>query len=85
MSRIILNSRPSDIKRLPIALIGKTYCKVDASEFSIERGDLLTTSFAKGHAMKASNPTKAFGTIIGKALTSLDDGLGMIPILVSLQ
>jgi len=48
--------------RLPIALMGKVYCKVDARNSSIEIGDLLTSSSTKGHAMKADNPSKAFGT-----------------------
>jgi hypothetical protein len=40
-------------KRVPIALMGKVYCKVDATSSSIEIGDLLTTSTTKGYAMKA--------------------------------
>jgi hypothetical protein len=71
--------------RLPIALMGKVYCKVDARNSSIESGDLLTTSSTLGHAMKAVDPLKAFGAIIGKALRPLNDGQGMIPVLVALQ
>lgn len=71
--------------RLPIALMGKVYCKVDARHSSIEIGDLLTTSSTKGCAMKASDPMKAFGAVIGKALGSIKEGLGMIPVLVALQ
>jgi hypothetical protein len=71
--------------RLPIALMGKVYCKVDATRSSIEIGDLLTTSQTKGHAMKAEDPYKAFGSVIGKALGSITEGLGMIPVLVALQ
>lgn len=71
--------------RLPIALIGKVYCKVDARHSPIETGDLLTTSSTKGYAMKAEDPLKAFGAVIGKALGSIKDGLGMIPVLVTLQ
>jgi hypothetical protein len=50
--------------RLPIALIGKVYCKVDARQSPIETGDLLTTSSTKGYAMKAEDPVKAFGTVL---------------------
>jgi len=71
--------------RLPIALMGKVYCKVDARNSSIEIGDLLTSSSTKGHAMKADNPSKAFGTVIGKALGSIKDDIGLIPVLVTLQ
>ncbi len=71
--------------RLPVALVGKVYCKVDARYSSIEIGDLLTTSSTKGYAMKAADPMKAFGAVIGKALGSIKEGLGMIPVLVALQ
>jgi hypothetical protein len=82
---IVLDKRPSEKRRLPIALTGKTYCKVDAQESPIELGDLLTTSSIQGHAMKANDPLRAFGAVIGKALASLSDGTGLIPILVALQ
>jgi hypothetical protein len=35
--------------------------------------------------MKAVDPIKAFGAVIGKALRPLKSGSGMIPILVALQ
>ncbi|MFZ0514226.1 MAG: hypothetical protein WAM14_21655 [Candidatus Nitrosopolaris sp.] len=71
--------------RLPIALMGKTSCKVDATHGAIETGDLLTTSATSGHAMKTTHPLKAFGSVIGKALCQLKTGKGLIPILVVLQ
>ncbi len=64
---------------------GKTCCKVDAQYGSIEPGDLLTTSPTPGHAMKASDPTRAFGSVIGKALGPLSSGTGLIPALIALQ
>jgi len=70
---------------MPIALMGKVYCKVDAQFAAIAVGDLLTTSPTAGHAMKADDPAKAFGAVIGKALRPLDAGLGLIPILIALQ
>jgi len=76
---------PNSNTILPIALIGKVYCKVDASYSSIAAGDLLTTSDTQGHAMKASDPVKAFGAVIGKALRPLKTGEGLIPILIALQ
>lgn len=82
---IILDNNPAQDKRLPIALNGKVYCKVDAHFSPIEVGDLLTTSPVLGHAMKAEDPLKAFGAVIGKALRGLEAGRGLIPILVSLQ
>jgi hypothetical protein len=52
-SAITLDNRPSQQGCLKIALMGKVYCKVDASYSPIEIGDLLTTSATRGHAMKA--------------------------------
>jgi hypothetical protein len=69
----------------PIALIGRVYCKVDADYGEIEVSDLLTTSKTSGYAMKAQDPLKAFGSVIGKALSSLKDGKDMLPVLVALQ
>lgn len=83
---IVLDKRPtSDGDRLPIALLGKVYCRADAEPASIEVGDLLTTSPTPGHAMKATDPASAFGAVLGKALAPLADGRGLIPILVALQ
>ena len=75
----------SNVRRQPIALVGKVFCKVDASYGSIEVGDLLTSSATQGHAMKSSDPARSFGSVIGKAMAPLGDGLGLIPILISLQ
>jgi len=82
---LILDNQPGKNNRLPIALLGKTCCKVDTRYSPIEVGDLLTTSSTPGHAMKATDPVRAFGSIIGKALHSLNSGTGMIPILIALQ
>ena len=82
---IVLDKRHSQSNRIPIALLGKVYCKADARYGSIEVGDLLTTSASPGHAMKAADPFKAFGAVIGKALRPLKEGQGLIPILIALQ
>jgi hypothetical protein len=82
---IVLDRQAVSEARLPIALVGKVYCKVDAGFSPIEVGDLLTTSPTPGHAMKASDPLKAFGAVLGKALWPLADGCGLIPVLVGLQ
>lgn len=82
---IVLDKKNDDRPRNPVALLGKVFCKVDASQGAIEVGDLLTTSTIPGHAMKVLNPAKALGTIIGKALQPLSTGRGLIPILIALQ
>jgi hypothetical protein len=82
---ILLGKQEHGKKRTPIALIGKVYCKVDAQYSPVEVGDLLTTSPTPGYAMKADDPLKAFGSVIGKALRPIAEGQGLIPILVALQ
>lgn len=69
----------------PVALTGRVYCLADAGYGAIQPGDLLTTSGTAGHAMKAGNQIQAQGAIIGKAMTSLDAGRGLVLVLVSLQ
>jgi len=70
----------------PIAIAGTVPCKVDASFGAIEAGDLLTSSNTPGHAMKATiDSADKIGTIIGKALESLEEGKGVINVLVMLR
>lgn len=82
---LVLGRQPGPEHRVPLALIGKVYCKVDAQYAHVEIGDLLTTSPTPGHAMKATDSTKAFGAVIGKALRPLESGRSLVPILVALQ
>jgi hypothetical protein len=82
---LLLDRRASSHKRSPVALVGKVYCKFDAQYGAIEVGDLLTTSPTPGHAMKAGDPARAFGAVLGKALQPLASGTGLIAILVALQ
>jgi hypothetical protein len=82
---LILGRREGSLGRLPVALIGKVYCRADAGPAPIRVGDLLTTAETVGCAMRALDPVRAFGAVIGKALQRLDSGRGLIPILVALQ
>jgi hypothetical protein len=70
--------------RRPVAVVGKAWCLADAQVAPIEVGDLLTTSERPGHAMAAREPGAAFGAVIGKALTPLASGCGMVLVLVGL-
>lgn len=81
---LVLDHREGD-DRLPIAMVGKAFCNVDASAGAVRVGDLLTTSDLAGHARKVCPGDAAMGAVIGKALGSLDDGQGQIPVLVNLQ
>lgn len=82
---LVLDKRDGVLKRVPLALLGKVFCMADASESPIAVGDLLTTSQTAGHAMKATDPGRAFGAVLGKALGSLKEGQGLLPVLVALQ
>jgi hypothetical protein len=69
----------------PVALTGRVYCWADTENGPIEPGDLLTTSRIPGHAMRVSDYTRAQGAVLGKAMSSLESGQGLILVLVSLQ
>lgn len=69
----------------PVALTGRVYCLVDASAGAIAPGDLITTSGTPGHGMKVTDHIRAQGAIIGKAMTGLAKGKGLVLVLVSLQ
>jgi hypothetical protein len=71
--------------RHPVALTGRVYCMVDASHGPIKPGDLITTSDTPGHGMKVEDHSRAQGAIIGKAMTPLASGKGLVLVLVSLQ
>ncbi|RPI38391.1 MAG: hypothetical protein EHM53_09015 [Methanoregulaceae archaeon] len=74
-----------------VAVAGRVPCRVDAGYGAIHAGDLLSTSATPGHAMKAEPVTisgRGFypdGTILGKAMGSLESGTGTIEVLVTLQ
>ena len=74
-----------------IATTGRVKVHVDARKMPIRIGDLLVTSDVPGTAMRSEPLTiegRRFhqpGTIIGKALESLDSGVGEILVLLSMQ
>jgi hypothetical protein len=68
-----------------IALSGRVWVRCDATDAPIRPGDLLTTAPRAGHAMKAVDPSRATGAILGKAMSSLETGTGLVLVLVSLQ
>jgi hypothetical protein len=74
-----------------VATTGRVKVKVDADRAPIKIGDLIVTSDVEGVAMK-SVPVELGGiaihrpgTLIGKALESLEKGTGEILVLLSLQ
>jgi hypothetical protein len=70
----------------PVASIGRVWCWCDAdASGEIKAGDLLTTSDTPGHAMKAADKERRDGAVIGKAMSSLKSGKGLVLVLVSLK
>jgi hypothetical protein len=68
-----------------VTLAGRVYVKAEAYSAPIAPGDLLTSSTIPGTAMKASDRTLSPGAVIGKAMTGLDSGQGLVLVLVALQ
>jgi hypothetical protein len=69
-----------------VALTGRVWCLVDADvNGPITPGSLLTTSPTLGHAMRASDRDRSFGATIGKAMTPLESGKGLVLVLVNLH
>jgi len=70
---------------VPVAIVGRVYCFADADSEAIEPGDLLTTSATPGHVMKVTDYDAARGAVIGKAMTGLEKGKGLVLVLISMQ
>ena len=68
-----------------VALTGRVYAMADCSNGPIKPGDLLTTSSVPGHTMKATDRKRSYGSVIGKAMSSLEKGRGLVLVLVNLQ
>lgn len=68
-----------------VAMTGRVYVKCSGENGAIQPGDLLTTAGLAGHAMRADDVNRSFGSVIGKAMTPLKDGTGLVLVLVNLQ
>ena len=67
---------------MPVALVGKAWVRVDAGRSPVRAGDTLTTSSRPGHAMVAHERARAVGAVVGKALTPLAGGDGLVKVLL---
>ena len=81
----VLGHLPGNEDAPAVALTGRVWVRCDATKHSIVPGDLLTTAETPGHAMKVIDYPRAQGATIGKAMTSLESGHGMVLVLVGLQ
>lgn len=68
-----------------VALSGRVYVLADASAHPIRPGDLLTSSDTPGHAMSVTDYARAQGAVIGKAMSPLPEGRGLVLVLIALQ
>jgi len=70
---------------VPIAIGGRVYVNAEAQSNPIQIGDLLTSSNLPGYAMKAAERSLALGAVIGKAMSNLESGTGLVLVLINLQ
>jgi hypothetical protein len=77
--------KPGLDSEVPLAIVGIVPCNVTAENGPIAVGDLLVTSSAPGRAMKGTDRTRMLGAVVGKALEPLQNGNGVIQVLVTLQ
>ena len=70
---------------VPMAMVGVVPTKVSAENGPIRKGDLLVTASMPGYAMKGTDRSRMLGAVLGKAMGSLDSGIGVIEVLVTLQ
>jgi len=82
---VVISDRAAAAHARPVALAGRVYAWADASHDPIQPGDLLTTADTPRHAMKVTDYARAQGAILGKALSALPAGTGLVLALVSLQ
>jgi hypothetical protein len=82
---LVLDRRDTGRDRAPVSLLGKVCVLADATDGPIAVGDLLTTALTPGHVMAVTEPERAFGAVVGKALEALPSGRGLIPVLVTLR
>lgn len=79
----ILEGETEGPHNVTVALAGQVYVKADAAYGAISVGDLLTTSPNDGFAMRVADRPRAVGAIIGKALSPLASGTGLVRMLVA--
>ncbi len=83
---LVMNNTGKEDKLYPVALTGKVMCKVDARNRPVAPGDLIVTSNTPGCGMAGDiDSFSKVGSVIGKALDGLSEGIGVIPVFVSMK
>ncbi|MBN1496341.1 MAG: hypothetical protein JXA07_06200, partial [Spirochaetes bacterium] len=81
---IVINNSGKEQKVYPVALAGTVLCKLDARKRPVCPGDLVVTSDTPGSGMAGTvDSFEKIGTVIGKALDALEEGIGLVPIFIS--
>jgi hypothetical protein len=80
---VVINNAAAQTKLYPVVLTGSVLCKVDARQKPVKPGDLLVTSDTPGCSMAATiDSFDKVGTVFAKALTALDEGIALIPVMI---
>jgi hypothetical protein len=80
---IVIDNGGKEKKAYPVALGGTVLCRIDARNNPIRPGDLVVTSGTPGCGMAGKiDSLEKIGSVVGKSLDSLDDGIGVIPIFI---
>lgn len=85
MPGLTLTTGPKSEAHRHVALTGRVWALASTSNGAIHPGDTLTSSWRPGYAMKATDRSRQVGAAIGKAMTGLDHGDGLVFVLVNLQ
>jgi hypothetical protein len=83
---VSVNNSGKEEKIYPVALSGKVLCKVDARNKPVNPGDLIVASDVAGCGMAGRiDSFDKTGSVIGKALDRLEDGVDLIPVFITHQ
>ncbi len=81
---LVINNSGDEQKAYPVALAGRVMCKVDARKGPVNPGDLIVTSDTPGCGIRGKiDSFDKIGTVIGKALDRIDEGIGLIPVFIT--
>ena len=72
----VIGSREDGSDDLPVAVSGQVVVRVCLEGGPIEPGDLLVASSRPGVAMRAADPSRAAGAVVGKALEAFGSSQG---------
>ncbi|WP_344117767.1 hypothetical protein [Streptomyces blastmyceticus] len=78
----VMQGETGSSHQVTLALAGQVYVRADAQYGALSAGDLLTTSPTEGCAMRVADRPRAVGAVIGKALSPLTGGIGLVRMLV---